>query len=78
MGSLRHKYPNLEVKNENALVPSGWREFKFFTDLGSLAGKIFDMRLKNADVSTLQELSEAAKAIRIEVRNEFGLQLSSN
>lgn len=60
-----------EVKQEDALVPSGWREFKFFTDLGSLAGKIFDLRLKNSEATTLQELSDMAKQIRIDVRKEF-------
>jgi hypothetical protein len=53
---------------------SGWRSFKYVTDLGSAAGKIFDFRLKNSEAKTLEDLSIMAKTIRSEIRREFRLQ----
>jgi hypothetical protein len=50
---------------------ANWVGFKFVTDLGSVANRIFDMRLKNSDTKTLKELSDAAKRIGEEIRKEF-------
>jgi hypothetical protein len=52
---------------------TGWTSFKYFTDIANVAGRVFDMRLKNAEASTLLELSNFAKSIRDEVRKEFGI-----
>ena len=60
--------------SEEAKRESAWVAFKWLTDLGNVAGKIFDIRLKNCEVTTLKELSEMAKSIRDDVRKEFSLQ----
>jgi hypothetical protein len=63
----------IQVPNPEFGKPLGWVSYKYVTDLGSIAGKVFDLRLKNSEVTTLQELSEMAKKIRIDIRSEFGL-----
>ena len=51
----------------------GWEPFKWCMDLGSVASKVFDFRLKNSDAKTLEELSNASVRIRQEIRKEFRL-----
>lgn len=50
---------------------SGWNSFKYVTDLGSIANRIFNMRLKNSEVTTLKELSAAAIQIGEDIRKDF-------
>jgi hypothetical protein len=59
---------------DGAKTASRWKSFKYITDLGSVANRIFEMRLKNAEVTTLQELSVASKQIGVDIRREFSLQ----
>jgi hypothetical protein len=60
------------IRKETGL-PCGWKAYRYVTDLGSVANRIFNLRLKNAEVTTLKELSEASRRIGEEVRAEFNL-----
>ena len=51
----------------------GWVPFKYVVDLGMVAGRLFEWRLKNSYATTLTELSEMAKQVRIDIRKEFTL-----
>jgi len=50
-----------------------WESAKWFTDLGSIGAKVFDMRLKNCDATTLSELADCAKSIKAQLQAEFKL-----
>ena len=52
-------------------VSESWSGFKYVTDLGSVANRIYEMRLKNSEASTLKELSEFAIKIGSDIREEF-------
>lgn len=59
---------------EDSKSESRWVNFKYFVDLGSLVNKIFSLRLKNSESTTLVELAETAKQISADIRREFGLK----
>jgi len=50
---------------------SGWVSFKWVTDLGSVANRFYDMRLKRSEATSLEELREAAIKIGEDIRKEF-------
>ena len=50
---------------------SHWSSFKWVTDLGSVANRFYDMRLKRSEATSLKELSEAAFRIGEDIRKEF-------
>jgi hypothetical protein len=54
-----------------------WKDFKFFANLGQLANRIFDWRLKNSETTTLKELEQNAKRIGDEIREEFSVKLQT-
>lgn len=64
----------LSTDKDTKVVTETWTTFKYVTDIASVAERIFQFRLKNADVTTLLELSAESKKIAAEIRKEFGLQ----
>jgi hypothetical protein len=60
---------NKKTKEDN----SGWSTDRYVVDLGMVANRIFEMRLKNSEATTLAELSAASKQIALDVRKEFSL-----
>ena len=61
---------NKKTKEET----SDWVTSRYVVDLGSIAQRVFDMRLKNSEASTLLELSEAGRQIAADIRKEFSVQ----
>jgi len=55
------------------VVTESWQAFKWCADLGSVANRVFNFRLKNSEVTTLEELSSAAKKIAADIRKEFSV-----
>ena len=62
------------VNQKTGVDESGYASVRWVADLGSIAQRVFDMRLKNSEASTLLELSEAGKQIAIDIRKEFSVQ----
>lgn len=60
---------NKQTKEET----SDWVTSRFVVDLGMVANRVFEMRLKNSEATTLAELSAASRQIAIDVRKEFSL-----
>lgn len=60
-------------KDKNGKDTSHWESYKWFADLGSLAARVYDLRLKHTDANNIKDLKAYAKQIAIEVRKEFSL-----
>lgn len=56
---------------ETKEVTSEWVTDRFVVDLGMVANRVFEIRLKNSEATTLQELSRAGKQIATDIRKQF-------
>jgi undecaprenyl pyrophosphate synthase len=50
-----------------------WSAFKWCADIGSVANRVFNFRLKNSEATTLEEISSLAKQIAADIRKEFSI-----
>lgn len=62
-------------KDTQEVVGGAWKSFKYFANLGQLANRVFDFRLKNSDVANLNELTEIARKMCREIKEEFEVEL---
>lgn len=61
------------VNKETKEITSTWTTDRYVVDLGMVAHRVFELRLKNSEASTLLELSAAGKRIAEDVRREFSV-----
>ena len=61
-------------KDTKEVIGGDWVSFKYFANLGQLANRVFDFRLKNSDVENLNELTETARKICKEIKEEFEIK----
>lgn len=67
-----YEYAKDDIKKLNP-IGFRWESRKWVTDLGCVASRIFDLRLKACNTRTLEGLSKMATQIRDDVRKEFKL-----
>lgn len=54
-------------------ITAGWVTDRYVVDIGMVAHRVFELRLKNSEASTILELSAVGKRIAEDVRREFSL-----
>ena len=69
------KWVEYTSKETGVKVVRGFQSFKYFANLGQLANRVFDFRLKNSDVDNLNELTETARKLVIDIKKEFEVNL---